>query len=196
MSATGRKRTLAIEAHRLRGAPIGMSRVISDKAGPGGSAVRYNRPKAQHLFAALALSCSTGVAAAPCPAPPLSTRQDVERYIVQSEEAWAKSVATNDASVVKRILADDFIWVLDGKVFDKKAAVGFVAAGPGPFLSNEPDYVHVRIFGDTAVAQGSETWTKKDGRRGKFVWTDTWLKRGGCWQIVNAQDTVVPLLPK
>ena len=155
--------------------------------------MRYNRPKARHLFAALALTCATGVAAAPCPAPRLSTQQDVERYIVQSEEAWAKSVATNDASVVKRILADDFMWVLDGKVFDKKAAVEFAAAGPGPFLSNEPDYVHVRMFGDTAVAQGSETWTKKGGRRGRFIWTDTWLKRGACWQIVNAQDTVVPL---
>lgn len=158
--------------------------------------MRYMRLKAPHLLAGLALMGATGAAAAPCPAPKLSAQKDVERYIVQSEEAWAKSVATNDASVVKRILADDFIWVLDGKVYDKKAAVGFAAGGPGPFLSNNPDYVHVRMFGDTAVAQGSETWTKKGGRRGKFVWTDTWLKRHDCWQIVNAQDTVVPLAPQ
>ena len=131
-----------------------------------------------------------------CPAPRLVTEAQVERYIVQSEEAWAKSVASNDASVVKRILADDFIWVLDGKVVDKKVAVKWAAEGPGPFLSNEPDYVHVRFFGDTAVAQGSETWTKKGGTRGKFIWTDTWVKRANCWQIVNAQDTVVPLPAK
>lgn len=157
--------------------------------------MRYSGSRASYAFAVLFLANSTELAAAPCPAPKLSTQQAVERYIVSSEEAWAKSVATNDASVVKRILADDFIWVLDGKVFDKKAAVGFAAEGPGPFLSNEPDYVHVRVFGDAAVAQGSETWTKKGNRRGKFIWTDTWLKRGGCWQIVNAQDTVVPLSP-
>jgi hypothetical protein len=147
---------------------------------------------------ALAISISLQVTAAGaeapvCPAPELATQQEVERYIVESEDAWAKSVATNDASVVKRILADDFIWVLDGKVVDKTVAVEWAAAGAGPFLSNEPDYVHVRFFGDTAVAQGSETWTKKGGKRGKFVWTDTWVKRVGCWQIVNAQDTVVPL---
>ena len=151
--------------------------------------------KAPYALAALFLTCPAVLVAAPCPAPKLSTRQDVERYLVSSKEQWAKSVATTDASVVKRILADDFIWVLDGKVFDKKAAVGFAAAGPGPFLSNEPDYVHVRIFGNTAIAQGSETWTKTGGRRGKFVWTDTWLERHGCWQIVNAQDTVVLLSP-
>ncbi|MEO7365105.1 MAG: nuclear transport factor 2 family protein [Sphingomicrobium sp.] len=131
-----------------------------------------------------------------CPAPKLASQHDVERYIVASEEAWAKSVATNDASVVNRILAEDFVWVLDGKLLGKKGAVEAAADGPGPFLSNEPDYVHVRFFGDTAVAQGSETWAKKGGRRGKFVWTDTWVKRRACWQIVNAQDTVVQLPAK
>lgn len=113
-----------------------------------------------------------------------------------SEEAWAKSVASNDASVMKRIFADDFVWVLDGKLLEKKAAVEGARAGPGPFVSNKPDCVHVRFFGDTAVAQGSETWTKKGGKRGKFVWTDTWVNRRACWQIVNAQDTVVRLPAK
>lgn len=131
-----------------------------------------------------------------CPVPLLSSRDAVRRYIEQSEDAWAKSVATNDASVVRRILADDFVWVLDGRLLDKKTAVAEAADGPGPFLSNTPDYVHVRFFGNTAVAQGSETWTKTGDRRGKFVWTDTWVNRSGCWQIVNAQDTVILLADK
>ncbi len=63
------------------------------------------------------------LAAAPCPAPVLESNDAVERYIEQSEEEWAKSVATNDASVVRRILADDFVWVLDGRVLDKRTAV-------------------------------------------------------------------------
>lgn len=130
---------------------------------------------------------------AKCPAPALSSRAAVTRYIVRSEEEWAKSVASNDTTVIRRILADDFIWVLDGRLLDKKTAVKEAAEGPGPFLSNVPDYVHVRFFGATAVAQGSETWTKTGGRRGRFVWTDTWVNRAGCWQIVNAQDSVVPL---
>jgi len=28
----------------------------------------------------------------------------------------------------------------------------------------------------------------KKGKRGKFIWTDTWLKRNGNWQIVAAED--------
>src|ERR1017187_6313791 len=34
-------------------------------------------------------------------------------------------------------------------------------AGPGPFVSNHVDDVHVRFFGRTAVAQGSESWAQK-----------------------------------
>ena len=136
------------------------------------------------------------LAAASCTGPIIASQAAAENYIRKSEEEWAASVATNDASVVRRILADDFVWVLDGRVLDKKTAVAEAATGPGSFLSNKADYVHVRFFGDTAVAQGSETWAKRGGRLGKFIWTDTWVNRGRCWQIVNAQDTVVPLAPR
>src|SRR5690348_13104862 len=51
------------------------------------------------------------------------SQRDAERYIQESKAAWATSVATNDASVVRRILADDLVWVLDGRVLDKAQAV-------------------------------------------------------------------------
>jgi hypothetical protein len=28
--------------------------------------------------------------------------------------------------------------------------------------------------------------------RGRFVWTDTWLRRDGRWEIVAAEDLTVP----
>ena len=54
----------------------------------------------------------------------------------------------------------------------------------------------MRFFGDSiAIAYGSESRIRKaeggnDARRCQ-VWTDTWLKRNGQWQIVSAQDTVI-----
>ena len=117
---------------------------------------------------------------------------EAERYIQQSEGAWASSVATNDASVVQRILADDFVWVLDGRVLGKKEAVAEAAKGPSDFLSNHLEYAHVRFFGNTAVVQGSERWTRRGGKSGHFVWIDTWLWRNGQWQIVAAEDVSVP----
>ena len=148
---------------------------------------------AAFVFGAHVLLSPASAAPRPEGCPILTSRVEVEHYIVTSEEQWASSVATSDASVVQRILADDFVWVLDGRVLDKKTAVKEAAAGPGQFLSNKADYVHVRFFGRTAVAQGKETWTQKGGRRGSFIWTDTWINRNGCWQIVNAQDTVISL---
>ena len=121
------------------------------------------------------------------------SQSDAEQYIKSSEAAWAESVATNDASVVERILAEDCVWVLDGRVVTKSQAIAEAKSGPGDFLSNHLDYAHVRFFGDTAVVQGSEIWTRKGGRKGRFVWTDTWLRRDGKWQIVAAEDVSVPI---
>jgi ketosteroid isomerase-like protein len=121
------------------------------------------------------------------------SRAEAEKYIKDSASAWAESVATNDASVVKRILADDFVWVREGEVLDKSCAVIGAQRGPGDFVSNHLDYANVRFFGDTAVVQGSETRTQKGGRSGYFVLIDTWVRRGGIWQIVAAVDVSVPV---
>jgi ketosteroid isomerase-like protein len=120
------------------------------------------------------------------------SRVEAEKYIKDSTPAWAESIATNDASVVKRILADDCVWVWEGKVLDKFRAVARAQQGPGDVVSNHLDYATVRFYGDTAVAQGQETWTLKDGSSGRFVWIDTWVRRGGIWQIVAAIDVPVP----
>jgi hypothetical protein len=42
------------------------------------------------------------------------------------------------------------------------------------------------------VAQGDESWVRRTGQRGRFVWIDTWIKRNGKWQIVAAEDVIAP----
>ena len=116
------------------------------------------------------------------------------KYICESERGWAASVATGDASTVERILADDFIGVHpSGKHYKKAEMVAGTPKAPEIFASNEVNDVVVRFYGNTAIAQGSETWRKKNGDRGQFIWTDTWLKRNGQWQIVAAEDLIAPV---
>jgi len=116
------------------------------------------------------------------------------KYICDSEAAWAKSVATGDPSTVKRILAEDFIGVHpSGRHYRKAEMVEGTPKAPEIFASNAVNDVIVRFYGDTAVAQGNETWHKKSGETGRFVWTDTWLKRNGRWQIVAAEDLIAPV---
>jgi hypothetical protein len=112
-------------------------------------------------------------------------------YIRQSESDWAESVVANDAGVLERILADDFVGVdIDGSHYSKADAIKDYRSQPSEFASNHLSEVEIRFYGDAAVAQGNEGWKKKNGAAGKFVWTDTWVKRGGKWQIVAAEDLV------
>ena len=144
------------------------------------------------ILAFVALVGAASPAAAKCTAiGPHPTA--ILKYICDSESGWAKSVATGDASVVKRILAEDFIGVHpSGRQYRKAEMVEGTAKAPEVFVSNTVNDVIVRFYGNMAVAQGSESWRKKNGDVGRFVWTDTWLKRNGRWQIVAAEDLTAP----
>ena len=124
-----------------------------------------------------------------------SSTAEAERYIKESERQWAESVATGDTIVIERILADDFIGVdPDGSFYDKAKMVADTREAPKYFISNHLNEVKVRFYGDAAVAQGSESWVRRTGSplRGRSVWTDTWIRRNGRWQIVAAEDLIVP----
>lgn len=141
----------------------------------------------------LLVATVTGIASA---RPQKSSTASAEAYIRESERQWAESVASGDASVIQRILADDFIGVdPKGRQYGKAQMVEDTRQAPKYFISNHLDDVKVRFYGEMAVAQGSETWERRTGepKHGRFVWTDTWLKRNGKWQIVAAEDLIVPL---
>jgi ketosteroid isomerase-like protein len=124
--------------------------------------------------------------------------REVERYIIESERQWAESVATGDTSTVERILADDFVGVdPKGRFYDKTQMVSDTREAPKYFLSNHANDIKVRFYGDSAVAQGDETWQRRGGDvpRGRFVWTDTWVRRNGKLQIVAAEDLIAPEQP-
>jgi ketosteroid isomerase-like protein len=118
-----------------------------------------------------------------------------ERYITENERQWAASVATGDTSTSERILADDFLGVdPDGNLYNKAKQIADIRNSPKTYVSNRLNEVKLRFFGNAAVAQGSETWERRTGtpKRGRFVWTDTWILRNGKWQIVAAEDLIAP----
>jgi hypothetical protein len=146
----------------------------------------------------LAGAAETAPAADPTPksqAPRIPTEIAALAYIVDAERKRADSVMTGKATDIERILADDFIGVgPDGKPYDKGQMIARTRDSPVEFLSNRINDVKVLFNGDTAVAQGSETWVRRgtDARRGRFVWTDTWLRRHGQWQIIASEALIAP----
>ncbi len=129
-----------------------------------------------------------------CGAPSAYDRVGAEADIREIEHRWAQVAVTGDPSVVERIFADDFLGVTpDGKQYTKREFIADTKANPLGFTSNELNEVKVRFLGDVAVALGDETFVRKDGQRGRFVWTDVLLRRGGRWVIVAAQDAIAPV---
>jgi ketosteroid isomerase-like protein len=142
---------------------------------------------------AIATAAVPTAGAAGAPAASNTDRARDRAYIRQAESDWAESVATRDASVPERILSEDFVGVdVDGAHYSKADAIKEYRSRPSNYTSNHLNQVEIRFYGDTAVAQGDESWQKKDGSSGRYVWTDTWVRREGTWRIVAAEDLVAP----
>jgi ketosteroid isomerase-like protein len=142
------------------------------------------------LFAAFALIYVSALFAAKVQNPATA---DAERYIKESERLWAEAGVAHDVPAIERILADDFVGVApDGSLYRKADEIANTKTGADGFVSNHVVEVNVRFFGDAAVAQGSEAWQKRNGERGRYVWTDTWIRRNNKWQVVAAEDLPIP----
>ena len=117
------------------------------------------------------------------------------KNIIEMERRWAEGVCV-DNGVVANLLADDFQGTsTSGARFTKSDELKdekSVRAAHDCGL----DEAKVRFFGDSiALVYGSEHAVGKDRSRPNTkvcqVWTDTWLKRDGAWQIVASQDNRV-----
>ena len=148
------------------------------------------------LFVAAVASVSIGVA---LPLPPRQSKwatanEPAAKYIIERERQWAESGCTHQLAA--DIFAADFEGTApDGSRYDKAEA-----------LKPDTDVVEtachlddakVRLFGDVlAMAYGNERSNSKLQGQPEalrcLVWTDTWLKRDGKWEVIAAQDTAVP----
>jgi len=114
------------------------------------------------------------------------------QYVIDMERKWAEGVCV-DNGVVARLLADDFQGTsTKGARFTKADEL---RDEKSERIAHDCglDEAKVHFFGDSvAVVYGREHAVGKD----KFqpnaklcqIWTDTWLKRGGTWQIIASQD--------
>ena len=114
------------------------------------------------------------------------------RYIIEMERKWAEGVCI-DNGVVAGLLADDFNGTSTKGAHFTKADELKDEKGARTAHDCGLDEAKVRFFGDRlAVVYGSEHYVGKDKSEPNAkvcqVWTDTWLKRGGTWQIIASQD--------
>ena len=117
------------------------------------------------------------------------------QHIVAMERKWAEGVCANNG-VVASLLAEDFEGTSTrGERFTKADEL---RDEKGAHTAHDCglDETKVRFFGDNlALVYGSEHAVGKDASQPSAkvcqIWTDTWLKRGGTWQVVASQDNRV-----
>jgi ketosteroid isomerase-like protein len=125
-----------------------------------------------------------------------SAPQDTEpRVLLRLEDEWALALIQRDAAVFRRLLADRFIYTEDDRTMSRDDVLHEVAAGADTVTAAHNEDMRVHRFGTTAVVTG---WLVVAGKGPggpfdrRYRFTDTWVKRGGGWQIVAAHDYLVP----
>ncbi len=111
--------------------------------------------------------------------------------VVLLEHTW---LASGDSATLERILAPDFLHpVFTGDIIDKSEHIAFVVKHPRPAsVHTRFERLDVRLYGNTAIATGIVD-ASRDGMAAvrRTVFTDVFVKRGGRWQAVSAQETEV-----
>jgi ketosteroid isomerase-like protein len=142
------------------------------------------------VLALLAASPAQLVAQQPKAAPTAD-----ERAILDLEEQWAKAVVKRDAATFKRLLAPGFTYTEDDRVQTGAELTRDIVSGTDTVTEARNEQLVTRPYGNTMIVTG---WLIMRGRSGgkpfdrHYRFTDTWLKRDGQWQIIAAQDYLVP----
>jgi hypothetical protein len=116
--------------------------------------------------------------------------------LTRLENAWADGLVKRDAALFEKLLAPKFVYTENDKLMSRADVLHDVVAGTDTVTAARNEGMEVHEFGAvTAVVTG---WliTEGHGKGGAFThryrFTDTWVKRKAGWEIVAAEDYLVP----
>ena len=120
-----------------------------------------------------------------------------EAAIKDMENKWEASVPTHNYSMVEGYVSADFMGVSSkSKFVNRSQMLSEYKGDKDTYKSAKNEKLNVRMYGkDVAVVTGRarEVGTGKDGKAfdRTFLFTDTWMMRGGKWQCVASQSTKI-----
>jgi ketosteroid isomerase-like protein len=121
-----------------------------------------------------------------------------EQALIKIQHDWAEARMKGDSSYTRRLETENctVVWP-DGSIVNKREDLKSMVGDIG-FTEFKIDDLQVRLYGDTGIVVGHGTIKAHQGKQnllgGKFVWTDTFIKRDGVWKVVASQ--VTPVLKK
>jgi ketosteroid isomerase-like protein len=113
---------------------------------------------------------------------------------VQLEDQWTAALVRRDTVAFGGLLAPGFVYTENASVMSREEVIKSVT-GSDSVESARNEGMKVHDFGDVQVITGVIHLRGK-GRDGpfdrRFQFTDTWQRRNGRWQIIAAQDYLIP----
>lgn len=113
---------------------------------------------------------------------------------IKLEDRWTTAVVKRDVQTFERLLAPNFVYTEDAQLMSRDDVIRSVTGSDRvTWARNEGMQAH--DFGDVQVItgilhlRGRGSGTNFDRR---YRFTDTWQRRNGQWQMIAAQDYLIP----
>lgn len=113
-----------------------------------------------------------------------------EQEVRKLERAWLDAYERHDAKAMNAIVADDFVITFpSGAKQTKPQILDSIKSPPSPANRQKfyTEDVQARVYGDTAILTGrvvSEFQREGKTVREQMLYTDTYVRRNGRWQVV------------
>lgn len=118
-----------------------------------------------------------------------------KQQIAALEDAWIQAVIHRDAAAFNRLLHGDFVYTENDKVYTRAELMKEITTTTDTTTGGRNEDMTVRVHGDVGIVTG---WLVLTGRSGgkpferRYRYTDTWVKVGGRWRVLAAQDYLQP----
>jgi ketosteroid isomerase-like protein len=120
---------------------------------------------------------------------------DTQKAVFALEEEFTRALVNVDTAAFKRITAPGLVYTEDNIVMTQRELINAVVNGDKiEWAGNEDmklyDYHPVAIVTGILVTKGKNK--KGEAFENRYRYTDTWLYRDGKWQVIAAQDYLIP----
>jgi hypothetical protein len=132
--------------------------------------------------------------AAAAAAAPMNTKG---MSVKDMENAWEAAVGSHSFATVEGFVAADFVGVSSkGKFTNRSQMLSEIKGDKDTYKSAKNEKLNVKMFGPNVTVvtgRAREVGTGKDGKAfdRSFLFTDTWMMRGGKWQCVASQASKI-----
>lgn len=117
--------------------------------------------------------------------------------VTDMENAWEAAVAKHDYATLDSFVAPDFVGVSSkNKFIGRSDVLGEAKRDKDTYKSAKNEKLNVKNYGPNltvVTGRAREVGTGKDGKAfdRTFLFTDTWMMRGGKWQCVASHVTKI-----